>query len=139
MERTEIARAVRRRYALEAIDDEKQRERVLADQLDEIIAEADGPALDAAVFETMEPTEVRLLQELFGDALPADRDELESADFFEEDGEDEESVEEEIVRLQTEIRRCQRRVRALERYIEGLDAVSVDGAPREEERPTAGA
>lgn len=138
MERREIARAVRRRQALEAIEDERQREQALAEQLDEIVAEADGPGIDSAVFETMEPVEVRLVREVFGEELPDSRDELESADFFEEDEEDEESVEEEIVRLQTEIRLCKRRVRALERYIEGLDAAVVGAEPREEEQAPGG-
>jgi hypothetical protein len=127
MERFEAARAVRRRRAVEAIEEERGRERLLVDQLAEIVAEADGPELDRATFASMEPADVAIVRELLGDHDPdADRD----RDAFDLDFEleDEPSLEDEISRLGSEIELCRRRIRALEQYLAAIDAPPVDRA-----------
>ena len=120
MERREIARAVRRRAVRNAIGDERERLRSLAAHLDELVAEADGPEIDRAVFAAMDADDVTLVREALGiDPIEIDRDEL----GFLADEDDSESLEDEIVRLQEELDLAERRIAALERYLAGLDAV----------------
>jgi hypothetical protein len=127
MERSETARAVRRRRVIESIEEERARESLLADQLAEIVAEADGPELDRAAFASMEPADVAIVRELLGDHDPdADRD----RDAFDLDFEleNEPSLEDEIARLEGEIELCRRRIRALEQYLAAVDGLPVDRA-----------
>lgn len=117
MDRAEITRAVRRRRALEAIEDERGRERALADHLEGVIAEADAPELDSAVYAQMDPADVAHVREIL-DGVSADLvDEEDKVDW---ELEDEPSLEDEIARLQDELARTRARIRALERYVEAL-------------------
>ena len=55
MESEAIAREHRRRLAREALEFEVGREAALADQLQETVAEREGPAIDERVFARMAP------------------------------------------------------------------------------------
>jgi hypothetical protein len=123
-----IAREQRRRLAREALEFEVGREAALGDQLQETIAEVEGPAIDERVFARMASEDVELVRAALGDA----GDEFVSEDagdewFVEETDEDEIVAEErasEISRLEAEIRDSRRRQAALRRYLEALEADS---------------
>jgi hypothetical protein len=126
----EIAREQRRRLAREALEFEVGREAALADQLQETIAEVEGPAIDERVFARLAPEEVELVRAALGD---------DSADEFFAEGdegdewfvevEDEAEIadddrESEISRLEAEIEDSRRRQAALRRYLEALETDS---------------
>ena len=58
VDREAIARAERRRQALEALEFERARAAALRERLEAIVAELDGPALDAAIFARLAPEDV---------------------------------------------------------------------------------
>jgi hypothetical protein len=125
-----IAREQRRRLAREALEFEIGREAALGDQLQETIAEVEGPAIDERVFTRMASDDVELVRAALGDDAA---DELvaeggESDEWFVEEEDDSEIVaqdrESEINRLEAEIRDSRRRQAALQRYLEALDADS---------------
>jgi hypothetical protein len=125
-----IARAHRRRLAREALEFEVGREEALGDQLQETIAEDEGPAIDERVFARMAPEDVELVRAALGDDA-ADESVAEGDEgdewFVEEADEDEivaEDRESEISRLEAEIRDSRRRQAALQRYLDALDADS---------------
>jgi hypothetical protein len=125
-----IAREQRRRLAREALEFEVGREAALGDQLQETIAEVEGPVIDERVFAQMTPEDVELVRAALGDdsadEFVAEGDEgdewfIEEGDAAEVAAEDRES---EIARLEAEIRNSRRRQAALERYLEALEADS---------------
>jgi hypothetical protein len=125
-----IAREQRRRLAREALEFEIGREAALGDQLQETIAEVEGPAIDERVFTRMASDDVELVRAALGDDAA---DELvaeggESDEWFVEEEDDSEIVaqdrESEINRLEAEIRDSRRRQAALQRYLEALAADS---------------
>jgi hypothetical protein len=124
-----IAREQRRRLAREALEFEVGREAALADQLQETIAEVEGPAIDERVFAQMAPEDVELVRAALGDDsadFVADGDEDDEW-FVEEEDDGEtgaEHRETEISRLEGEIRDSRRRQAALRRYLEALEADS---------------
>jgi hypothetical protein len=130
VEREAIAREQRRRLAREALDFEVGREAALGDQLQETIAELEGPEIDERVFARMASEDVELVRAALGDdsagELAAEGDE--SEEWFVEEGDDAEVVaedrESEIIRLEAAIRDSRRRQAALQRYLEALDADS---------------
>jgi hypothetical protein len=125
-----IAREQRRRLAREALEFEIGREAALGDQLQETIAEVEGPAIDERVFTRMASDDVELVRAALGDdaadELVAEGDE--SDEWFVEEEDDSEIVaqdrESEINRLEAEIRDSRRRQAALQRYLEALAADS---------------
>jgi hypothetical protein len=138
MDRDAAVRASRRRQALDALAFEREREALLADQVQDVLAERDGPRVDAAVFARMSEDETALVRAALGDdAFPEDDEEDPpeddddfgfspdfedgDADRGEDDGEDDgDGVEEEIARLEAEIESSRRIQAALERYVELL-------------------
>jgi hypothetical protein len=125
-----IAREQRRRLAREALEFEVGREAALGEQLQETIAEDEGPAIDERVFARMAPEDVELVRAALGDdsadEFVAEGDEgdewfVEEGDVAEVVAEDRES---EITRLEAEIRDSRRRQAALRRYLEALEADS---------------
>jgi hypothetical protein len=122
-----IAREQRRRLARDALEFEVGREAALAEQLQETIAEGEGPAIDERVFARMAPEDVELVRAALGDdsadAFEAEGDEwlLEEEDEAEGVAEDRES---EISRLEGAITDSRRRQAALQRYLEALEADS---------------
>ena len=119
MDRESIARAERRRQALEALEFERARAAALRERLESIVAELDGPAIDEAVFAQLTPEDVEVVRP----ALQSDDAELlEPLDVELEDPRAEHTawLEEEIVRLQEEITSSDGRRQAFERYLEAL-------------------
>jgi hypothetical protein len=125
-----IAREQRRRLAREALEFEVGRESALGEQLQETIAEVEGPAIDERVFARMAPEDVELVRAALGDdsadEFVAEGDERD--EWFVEEGDEAQIVaedrESEINRLEVEIRDSRRRQAALQRYLEVLDADS---------------
>jgi hypothetical protein len=122
-----IAREQRRRIAREALEFEAGREAALGDQLQEMIAEVEGPAIDERVFARMAAEDVELVRAALGDH-PADEfdAEAEADEWFVEEADEAEIVaedrESEISRLEGEMRDSRRRQAALQRYLEALEA-----------------
>jgi hypothetical protein len=129
-----IAREQRLRLAREALEFEVGREAALGDQLQETIAEVEGPAIDERVFARMASEDVELVRAALGDdfadELTAESDEAD--EWFVEEGDEAEIVaedrESEISRLEAEIRDSRRRQAALQRYVEALEADSRSDA-----------
>jgi hypothetical protein len=69
MDRDAQVRAARRRQALDALAFEQEREAMLVEQLEDVLAEADGARLDAGLFAQMSPDEARLVQAALGEAV----------------------------------------------------------------------
>jgi hypothetical protein len=124
-----IAREQRRRLAREALEFEVGREAALGDQLQETIAEVEGPAIDERVFARMPSEDVDLVRAALGDDTGDEFVAEDAGDewFVEETDEDEIVAEDrasEISRLEAEIRDSRRRQAALRRYLEALEADS---------------
>ena len=134
MDHEAIAREQRLRLAREALEFEVGREAALGDQLQETIAEVEGPAIDERVFARMASEDVELVRAALGDDYPdefvAESDEAD--EWFVEEGDEAEIVaedrESEISRLEAEIRDSRRRQAALQRYVEALEADSRSDA-----------
>lgn len=122
-----IARAQRRRRAIEALEFERNREAALRDQLEELIADLEGPRLDEEAFARMAAEDVEIVRAALADAG------AESFDFGEDVAEgwlaDEEASDleterqerlAEISRLEREIAACRRRQQAFARYLQAL-------------------
>ena len=123
MDREAQVRAARRRQALDALASERDRAAMLLEQLEETVAEIDGPRVDADLYARLSPEDVPLVRSALGDvdAVVPDQDEEEldlSVDDYDEpvaaDPEDE------VTRLQDELAASGRRRAALERYLELL-------------------
>ena len=120
MDRDAIAREQRRLQAEEALEFEREREQALSEQLQERIAEADGWRVDEAAFARIDPDYVDLIRDTLQPAPWRDGEESPSID---EDSvaTSQQSLEEEIARLQREVESCQRRQKAFMLYLEALD------------------
>ena len=124
MDRDTIARRQRRKQIQLVLDDERAREAVLAERLDEIVTEAEGPRLDARILERLDAEDAALVREVLDPALPHDEDEDEAEGFVlavESDASEEDDVDDEIARLHGEIADSQRRQQAYRRYLDALD------------------
>jgi hypothetical protein len=120
-----MARNQRRRQVEEALDDERGREAALAEQLEDVVAETEGPRIDERVFERLDAEDVTLLREALQTTSPVGDEEDESADYVldvEAGGSDTGEADSEIARLQAEIAHSQRRQLAYARYLDALDA-----------------
>jgi hypothetical protein len=122
VDREAIARGERRRRIEEALDEERGREEVLVERLEEVVTEGEGDRIDEQAFARMDPEDVALVREVLEEPSVFDEGE-EQDDFFslERDEEDQTEAEEEIARLQAEIAASRRRRLAYERYLEALD------------------
>jgi hypothetical protein len=121
VDREAIARGQRRRQIEEAIEEERERQAALLEQLEEVVTEAYGGRVDEHAFAQMEPEDVALVRVVL-EGEPSVDEEEDEADFlsFDEDGLAQAEVEEEVKRLQAEIDESQRRHLAYERYLEAL-------------------
>jgi hypothetical protein len=130
VERDAHVRAARRRQALDALEFERQREAMLAEQLEDVVAEADGPALDASLFARMSDEDVSRVRVAFGDVgLPFDPDEDSSEDAGAGDeAETGDVTGEEVARLEDEIESSRRVQAALAQYLELLAEPGSTGA-----------
>ena len=123
MDKEQIARAVRRRQVTESLEFEREREQTLKEQIELVIAEAEGKRVDEAVFARMSPEDAAIVNaELNPPGYDAEDDENE---FFErddvinfEDPIDEQA--EELARLNGEVEDCRRRQRAFQAYLDAL-------------------
>ena len=126
MDRIAIARAERRRQALEELEFERDRAAALHDEVARLVLELEGPRLDEEVFARLAPADVELVQSSFHDGPAADGGDEggEGDEWLELDAEDPETLrqeaEEEIRRLEAEIVASSRRQEAFERYLEAL-------------------
>jgi hypothetical protein len=122
MDREALARAARRRQALEALEFERERESALVEQLEHTVADAEGRRLDEAIFAGMEPEQVEIVRGVLHGPSEDEEDEeiLIEREIFGPDPDDDESVEEEIARLEQELADCRTRQQAFERYLAGL-------------------
>jgi hypothetical protein len=123
VDREAIARRQRRRQVAEALEEEREREAALVARVEEVVVEADGRAIDEQVLPQLEPDDATVLRELLEEHSPFDDDEGDDLDFLSEDGGafEEDSVDEELARLEGEIADSQRRQLAYQRYLEALD------------------
>ncbi len=124
MDRQAIARRRRAEQVRELLAEERDREQVLIEALEERIAEADGPKLDDEVFARMPPEEAALVRSRLG-VEPGAEEELASEESFwdevdAEAGSDGSELEEEIVRLEGEVALCRRQQEAYRHYLELL-------------------
>jgi hypothetical protein len=129
VDREAMARAQRRRQALDALEFERARGEALREQLETVVAELDGAAIDEAIFASMAPEDVAVVREaLFGaepDAAGESDEEWTEVDWLVAPDEDDPALElaereSEIERLRETIAASRRREAALERYLEAL-------------------
>lgn len=127
MDRRAIATARRHRLVAAELDGEREREARLADQLEEVVTELDGPAIDTLVLARLAPDDAVVVREVVqgGTAIDLGIEE----DFLGEIDEDEPydptaDLEDEIVRLQGAIEESRKRQRALQAYLDALDALT---------------
>jgi hypothetical protein len=119
VDRESIARAGRRRQALEALEFERARATALRERLEAIVVELHGNAVDEAVFAKLTPEEVEVVRPALQAEEPEPVDWLE--DGLGDDAFDQSAwLEEEIVRLQAELASSSRREQAFERYLDAL-------------------
>ena len=125
MDRDAIARAQRRRQATEALDFERERTTGLLEQIDDIVAELEGPRIDEEALAKLTPEDAALARSI----LHPDGPEGPEEDWLvygedapeDEQGEDRaQTAEAEIARLEEEITESRRRQEALERYLAAL-------------------
>jgi hypothetical protein len=120
VDRVAIARAERRRQALEELEFERERAAALHEEIARLVVELEGPRLDEEAFARLAPADVELVQGSFQSSPTAADDE-----WLDLDADDPETVrreaEEEIRRLEAEIVASSRRQEAFERYLEALD------------------
>ena len=127
MDRETIARGQRRRAAEEALEVERDRMAMLESEIEDLIAQLHGGAIDEAAFAAMQPDDVETVRELLGSPPDFEVDEgWVAEDEIEDDSEPEPEedpaaeLEEEISRLESEIAVARQRRQALERYLEAL-------------------
>lgn len=129
MDRDAIARAQRRRQALEAFQFERDRAVVLQEQIEAIVAEMEGRRIDEAAFARMAPEDVEVVRGLLdppGLEALAELEGLENLEAFSTESDEQspeaerEEREAEIARLEGEIAASRRRQEAFERYVEAL-------------------
>jgi hypothetical protein len=118
VDRDAHARAARRRQAEDALAFERDREAMLTLELQDLLADANGAEIDAAVFAAMAPEDAELVQAALGSSAGANAWEEDDGDA--EPDEPDVVDEEELVRLQGEIESSRRSQAALKRYLEVL-------------------
>jgi hypothetical protein len=130
MDREAIARGQRRRTAEEALEVERDRMTMLEGEIEDLVAQLHGGAIDEAAFAAMQPDDVETVRELLEPPPDFEVDEewaVGEGEIIDVDAEPEAEeedptaeLEEEISRLESEIETARRRRQALERYLEAL-------------------
>ena len=122
MDRQAIARTQRRRQALEALQFEQARGDALREQLEAIVAELEGSAIDASAFAQMDPADVEVVRASFQSSEPDvyDEDELIALGLDLSESEAGVDLEEEVARLEDELTSSNRRQQAFARYLDAL-------------------
>jgi hypothetical protein len=126
VDRDAIVRAQRRRQVHEALEDERDRERSLQEEIERLVGEAAGPGIDEEIFARMAPEDVEVVRPLLHPPGFEPEEDEEWLDLGGEpsDGdavEPEDDTEAELARLQEEVAASRRRQGAFERYLEALD------------------
>lgn len=126
LDRDTIARARRRRELEEVLADEVERERVLREQAEAVVLEAEAPRIDAALRAALDPKDLELIDDLLAANGAHDEDEawmeaweisLESAEADAQTA----GADDELARLHAEIARSVARREALARAIALLE------------------
>jgi hypothetical protein len=123
-----VARSHRRRTVIEALDFERSRESALRAEIEEVVAELEGPDVDEETFARMRPEDADIVrrsllgaddgfEEQFDEEWPSESEESEAEA-------DREAQLAEVARLEEEIAESQRRQEAFERYLEALDGAA---------------
>jgi hypothetical protein len=131
VDRLAIARAERRRQATDELEFERERATALQEQLERIVLELEGPAVDEEVFAKMAPEDVDLIRAAIQGGSEMEVEDIDDELLDGDEGghdteqwaaEQREAQEAEIMRLQAEIASSERRQQALGRYLEALGA-----------------
>jgi hypothetical protein len=131
VDRLAIARAERRRQATDELEFERERATALQEQLERIVLELEGPAVDEEVFAKMAPEDVDLIRAAIQGGSEMELEDIDDELLDGDEGghdteqwaaEQREAQEAEIMRLQAEIASSERRQQALGRYLEALGA-----------------
>jgi hypothetical protein len=119
-----IARLQRRRLAREALEFERDREAVLREQLEAVVADVEGPRIDQEAFARMTPEDADLVRAILVSGLEGEDPDLDAEDEWYDIGETDEpeaeSFEDEVQRLEEEIAESRRLQQALTNYLEAL-------------------
>ena len=119
-----IARAQRRRLAQDALEFERDREAVLREQLEAVVADVEGPRIDEEAFARMAPEDAELVRTILASGLEGEDPDLDPEDEWydipETDEPEAEPFEDEVRRLEEELAESRRLQQALTSY---LDAV----------------
>jgi hypothetical protein len=121
VDRDAHVRAARRRQAQDALEFERDRAEMLATELEDVLAGADGRRVDADVFAQMSPEDVQLVRAALGnDAAVIDRVNRDDLEPLADSDAVSRELEEEISRLESELLSSRRLQGALERYLGAL-------------------
>lgn len=126
MDREAMARNQRRRLIGEAVELEKGNEAALLEQLEETVAELEGPRIDEEAFARMTPGDADVVRTVLAGQNPGEEipEEEPDEDWLAPAADPEAETREllaEITRLEEEIARSRRRRDAFERYVDALD------------------
>jgi len=121
-----MARKQRKRLIADVVEAEQGREVALLEQLEETVAELEGPRVDEDAFARMTPGDVDIVRAVvFGESAADEIEDDESDEDWpasEADPEAErQELLDEIARLEDEIARSRSRRDALQRYLDALD------------------
>jgi hypothetical protein len=123
----EIARAQRRRQALEELEFERGREGALREQLEDTVTELEGPSVDVEVLARMEPEDAEIVRHTLLEVESEAFEEELGEEWLSDPGDGEEIDREErlaeVARLEAEVAKSRRRQEALEHYLEALSQV----------------
>jgi hypothetical protein len=120
-----MARSQRRRLIGEAVEWEQGKEAALLEQLEETVAELDGPHIDEEAFARMTQGDADIVRAVLAGQNPGEEipEEVLDEDWLTAEPDPEVESQEllaEIARLEEEIARAQRRRDAFERYLDAL-------------------
>jgi len=109
----------------ESLTFERDREQTLHEQIELVIAEAEGPRIDAAVFAQMSPEDAEIVR---ADLAPPPTDyggDRSGSGYFERDDvifldDEPDSNDEELAQLNRELEECRDRQRAFQAYLDAL-------------------
>jgi len=122
VDRVAIARAERRRQALDELEYERDRAAAMKEEIARLVLDLEGPRLDEEVFARLAPADVELVQGSFQSGPTADDADDEWIELHADDPETlRAEAEEEIRRLEAEIAASTRRQEAFQRYLDALD------------------
>lgn len=145
MDRRAITVDVRRKQVEDLLEYERERELTLLEQINTVVADAEGPSVDAAAFEQMTPEQVEIVKRELNPASIYEDDPMteDVDDFFGWDrdniAEDDDpwvfdepvdATAEELGRLNEELESCRQKQAALQAYLDALPA-----APASEQAP----